>query len=219
MKKYNNLKDSKIQKHYFNAVIENNYWSEINIGGSYHDKKGAHTLSFIAFALDQMNFFKKQHKTFYKLQSFREIARITGIPKSTVYDIVTKLDGVLFKTGKEFYKKRNAIKTRTLILLNELIGQKNILEKIRSFYKRKFNKDFYPFKTKWYKELKTKTNIEKRELWESSLESEDKYKKQRLLIQYKQYLLSQCKGLILDLKHFMITIHKKSLDYVNNNYS
>lgn len=219
MKYYDDLRDSKIQKHYFNAVLENSYWSSINIGGSYHNKKGASTLSITSFLLDQMSFFKKKHKSFYKLQSYREIARITGIPKSTIYDIVKKLDGVVFKSSNQFYKKRNAIKSRTLILLSEFNGQKNILDKIRSFYKRKFNKDFYPFKTKWYQELKNNTNTEKKELWELSSISEEKYERNKKIIQYKQYLLSEFNGLIVDIKKFMINIHKKALDYVNKNYS
>lgn len=225
MKKYNNLKDSKIQKHYLNIILKSYFWSSLIIGGLYCDKKGAHLLLLISYLINQITYYEKTYNKPYKLQSYREIARITGIPKSSAYDILKKLEDVLFSSDKQPYLTRDAIKNQTLTLKQEFklaARYKNQiinLDKLDELYFKKYGKQLYAFRTKWYEELRIKTKENDKILWNMTFESEDKYKKQKLIIEFKQHLISESKGLILDLKNFMINIHNQALDYINRNYS
>ena len=225
MKYFNNLRDSKIQKHYLNITLKSSFWSSLTIGGSYCDKKGAHLLLLVSYLVNQINYYERTYNKPYRLESYKEISRITGIPKSTIYDAIKKLDSVLFSSNKQPYLIRNAIKNQTLTLKQEFKlatrykNQVINLDKLGELYFKKYGKQLYAFKTKWYEELRIKTKEINNSLWNMTFESEQEYKKQKLIIEFKQHLISQCKGLILDLKQFMINIHNQALDYINRNYS
>lgn len=217
MKFYNNHKDSKIQKHYLNIGIQSIFWTSIIVGGSCHNKKGAHILAIASFLIDQMNYaFYKDNKA-YKLPSYKEISRITGIPKTCVYEAIQQLDGVLFTSQKQKYLFRDAIKNQIIVLKSELTSAARYkneivdLEKLNELYKKKFDREIYAFKTQWYQELRKNTKITHKQLWNSSLLSDKKYKEYKEIIDFKQRIISQHEGLISNLKQFMSELHNLTI--------